>query len=143
LLYSFFLLHLTALERGQESPWESPTQLYAISYRGEVAAEQPHLEVWPHALSIGEPLPELPLWLEPDLWVPLRLAESYAITCGSLRMRGCQGKWRATRTRGVERMCVPGMEWNEFFSILIVLIFCPVINPDGSYRFPCLQSALV
>jgi hypothetical protein len=79
---------LAALERPQESPWASPTQLYAVSYRGVIAAEQPHLEVWPHALSIGEPLPELPLWLEPDLWVPLRLEESYVINCGSLRMRG-------------------------------------------------------
>ena len=39
-------------------------------------------------LEVGEQLPELPLWLEPDLCVPLRLEESYMVTCGSLRMRG-------------------------------------------------------
>jgi len=45
-------------------------------------------EVWPEVLTIGSPLPELPLWLEIDLSVRLALEESYAVTCGSLRMRG-------------------------------------------------------
>ncbi len=68
--------------------WESPTQLYAISYRTVRGTEDPHLDAWTEALTVGEPLPTLPLWLEVDLCVELRLEESYAVTCGSLRMRG-------------------------------------------------------
>jgi hypothetical protein len=34
-----------------------------------------------------------------------------------VRISGREG---APRTSGIERMCVPGMEWNEFFSILII-----------------------
>jgi len=77
---------MTALERTDPPPWESPTQLYAVSYRGVTAPDPPRLEAWTHSLTLGAPLPELPLWLGADLWVPLRLEESYAITCGSLRM---------------------------------------------------------
>ena len=79
---------MSALERIEESIWESPTQLYAVSYRSVLGAEQSRLEAWPHVLRLGAPLPELPMWLEVDLCVPLRLEESYTITCGSLRMRG-------------------------------------------------------
>ena len=65
--------------------WESASRLYAVSYRG-VLADPPRLEAWPHELAVGRPLPELPLWLEADLCVPLRLEESYAAACGGLRM---------------------------------------------------------
>jgi hypothetical protein len=79
---------LRALERTEEPFWESPTHLYAGAYRSVITAGKSHLEAWPHALALGEPLPELPLWLEVELSVPLRLEESYVVTCGSLRMRG-------------------------------------------------------
>ena len=78
---------MNALERIEEPLWESPTHLYAVSYRGVLAAELSRVEAWPHVLQVGQPLPELPMWLEIDLCVPLRLEESYTITCGSLRMR--------------------------------------------------------
>ena len=45
------------------------------------------LDVWPQPLRLGAPLPTLPLWLDPDLCLPLRLEESYAATCESLRIR--------------------------------------------------------
>src|SRR5207237_10562157 len=77
---------LQALERAAEPAWESPTHLYVAAYRTLLAAGQPRLEAWTQALAIGSPLPELPLYMEVDLSVPLRLEESYAVTCGSLRM---------------------------------------------------------
>jgi hypothetical protein len=79
---------MNALERIEEPPWESPSHLYAVAYRGVLAAEHSRVEAWHHVLTVGAPLPELPMWLEFDLCVPLRLEESYTITCGSLRMRG-------------------------------------------------------
>lgn len=67
--------------------WESPTRLYAASYRCLFTTDPPRLEAWPEVLSVGSPLPVLPLWLEADLSVPLPLEESYVVTCTSLRMR--------------------------------------------------------
>jgi hypothetical protein len=68
--------------------WESPTRLYAASYRCVLTTDPPRLDAWPEVLSVGSPLPVLPLWLEVDLSVPLPLEESYVVTCSSLRMRG-------------------------------------------------------
>lgn len=80
---------LRSLDEPEDGPpWHAPTGLYAVAYRSVLAPAAPRLEMWPKALNIGEALPELPLWLERDLSVPLRLEESYSITCGSLRMRG-------------------------------------------------------
>jgi hypothetical protein len=79
---------MRALDQSEAPFWESPTGLYAASYRGVLAADPPRLEAWPQVLTIGLPLPVLPLWLEIDLSVPLPLEESYAVTCSSLRMRG-------------------------------------------------------
>ena len=79
---------LNALQRPEEPRWESPTHLYAVAYRRAIGAPEARLEMWPKALSLGAPLPEMPMWLESDLCVPLRLEESYSVTCGSLRMRG-------------------------------------------------------
>jgi hypothetical protein len=79
---------LQILERPEEPRWESPTQLYAVAYRSVLGTEQRRLEMWPKVLTLGGPLPELPMWLGIDLCIPLRLEESYSVTCGSLRMRG-------------------------------------------------------
>jgi hypothetical protein len=77
-----------ALHRVEEPAWESPSRLSAVSYRSVLEADSPRLEAWPEVLTVGSPLPVLPLWLEIDLSVPLPLEESYTVTCGSLRMRG-------------------------------------------------------
>jgi hypothetical protein len=66
--------------------WKSPTGLYAVAYRPVTLLNAPRLEAWPEALSVGQALPTLPLWLAPDLCVPLRLEESYLATCQSLRI---------------------------------------------------------
>ena len=79
---------LQSLERPEGPRWESPTHLYAVAYHSVLTAGRPRLEMWPHVLTVGAPLLELPMWLEIDLCVPLQLEESYTVTCGSLRMRG-------------------------------------------------------
>jgi Protein of unknown function (DUF4058) len=66
--------------------WESPTGLYAVAYRAVTVREKPRVEAWPDTLTLGRPLPILPLWLSLDLCVPLRLEESYLATCRSLRI---------------------------------------------------------
>lgn len=66
--------------------WKSPTHLSAIAYRMIQIAKKDRLEIWPHELKVGEPLPTLPLWLAADLAVPLELETTYAATCAGLRI---------------------------------------------------------
>ncbi len=44
------------------------------------------LQAWNHTLALGQPLPELPLWLTDDFAVPLELESSYEETCRILRL---------------------------------------------------------
>jgi hypothetical protein len=59
---------------------------FAIAYRIVGTNGKLTLDTWREPLTIGGVLPTLPLWLEPDLSVPLRLEESYQAACTSLRM---------------------------------------------------------
>jgi hypothetical protein len=70
-----------------ELPWESPTHLYAVAYRVARDKGARTLETWREPLTVGAPLPTLPLWLDPDLSVPLQLEESYQAACTSLRIK--------------------------------------------------------
>ena len=81
-------LHADLLEALEvcEAAWETPTQLYAISYHPVALQDQPRIDVWPQSLSLGQPLPLLPLWLSVDLCVPLDLEHTYNTTCSGLRI---------------------------------------------------------
>ena len=81
-------LHTDLLEALEvfEGTWESATHLYAISYRPVPVQSHARVEAWPESLALGARLPVLPLWLDPGLSVPLRLDETYATTCGGLRI---------------------------------------------------------
>jgi len=74
------IVHLLELE--SILTWRSPTNLYAVAYR----AVSGRIEVWPEVLTLGAALPELPLWLNTDLCLPLPLEQSYQETCASLRI---------------------------------------------------------
>jgi hypothetical protein len=71
--------------------WESPTGLSVVAYRAvrraPPAGPAARLDVWPYPLAVGDPLPTVPLWLAPDLSVPLELELTYAAACRSLRIR--------------------------------------------------------
>jgi hypothetical protein len=81
-------LHKEVLEVLEVSTavWESPTQLYAVTYRPVPIQKQARIEAWPETLALGSPLPVLPLWLGLDLCLPLRLEETYVTTCDGLRI---------------------------------------------------------
>ena len=49
-------------------------------------SERWRLETWEQPLTLGRPLPTLPLWLTEDFSVPLDLEESYEETCRVLRI---------------------------------------------------------
>src|SRR5688572_9373201 len=72
--------------KARRAVWSSPSGLYAVAYRAVPVRKSPRLEAWPEPLAIGQPLPVLPLWLSLDLFLPLRLEDSYLATCQSLRI---------------------------------------------------------
>ncbi|HEV3260381.1 MAG TPA: hypothetical protein VG013_26230 [Gemmataceae bacterium] len=72
--------------KGRRPAWESPTGLYAVAFRAVKIRKHPRVEGWPEPLALGERLPVMPLWLAMDLYVPVRLEESYLETCQSLRI---------------------------------------------------------
>ena len=63
-----------------------PPPLYAAVCRSTKQDSAWQLETWLHLLTLGEPLPTLPLWLADNLSVPLELEVSYEETCRVLRL---------------------------------------------------------
>lgn len=61
-----------------------PPPLYAASCRWIEKEKRTLLECWSHVLSVGQPLPTLPLWLTENLSVPLELERSYEQACHDL-----------------------------------------------------------
>jgi Protein of unknown function (DUF4058) len=72
--------------KSRRAMWKSPTGLYAVAYRPVTVRKTPRVEAWPEVLTLGKPLPELPLWLALDLCIPVRLEDSYLAACQSLRI---------------------------------------------------------
>jgi hypothetical protein len=63
----------------------SDHSLYAAACRATNRRDKNwRLELWAHPLSLGQPLPTLPLWLADNLAVPLELEESYEQSCSIL-----------------------------------------------------------
>jgi hypothetical protein len=65
---------------GQGEPFLLPAQAptYAVAYRPSRQPGGDQVEIWPHVLSIGQPLPTVPLALRNDGIVPLDLEASYS-----------------------------------------------------------------
>ncbi len=59
---------------------------YAVSCCWRPHGLKRWLESWIHPLTVGSPLPVLPLWLSDDLAIPLDLEASYEQTCRDLRI---------------------------------------------------------
>jgi hypothetical protein len=72
--------------KSRRAAWESSTGLYVVAYRPVTSRKTPRVEAWPEKLTLGKALPVMPLWLALDLVVPVRLEESYLVTCRSLRI---------------------------------------------------------
>jgi hypothetical protein len=72
---------------GQSDPTlgAEPPPLYAVALRERRNGETWLLETWAQALTLGQPLPTMPLWLADDFAVPLELEACYEETCRVLR----------------------------------------------------------
>jgi Protein of unknown function (DUF4058) len=63
---------------------DPPPPIYATSCRWVKREKRTILEAWSHVLTLGQPLPTLPLWLSADLVIPLDLEQSYEQACHDL-----------------------------------------------------------
>ena len=83
---NLYLELLETLGQKDQSFTSGSPALYAVACRVARRGGGSLLEAWAHPLVIASPLPVLPLWLAPDLYVPLDLEQSYQTTCRVLRI---------------------------------------------------------
>lgn len=76
---------LTLIGVPSDAP-EATADLYAFASRALGTGDQSQIETWFERLEIGGPLPTLPLWLMPDVAVPIDFEQSYRAACHSLRI---------------------------------------------------------
>jgi Protein of unknown function (DUF4058) len=62
----------------------NPPPTYAASCRWGPRGGKSRLETWSQAMTVGQPLPTLPLWLSADRVIPLDLERSYEQACHDL-----------------------------------------------------------
>src|SRR5262249_8090396 len=80
-------LHRDLLARvSPETPEQADGDLFAAAYRPVSREKQPTLEVWYEPLTLGRPLPTLPLWIRGGFSLPLDLEATYEHTCRKLRL---------------------------------------------------------
>jgi hypothetical protein len=63
-----------------------PEPLYAVAYRPSRRQDGDRIQVWPAGLSVGQPLPLLPLALNKGICLPLNLEAAYKDACQSSRL---------------------------------------------------------
>jgi hypothetical protein len=78
------IIRLLPSARGAEMPAQAA--LYAVAYRPVLRLEQPEIDIWPATLAVGDPLPELPLRLVGDLFVPVDFEATYQEACRRRRL---------------------------------------------------------
>lgn len=73
---------LTLLGRSDPALIPAPPHLYAVTLRSRKPPKRrPLLDAWFYPMTVGQPLPTLPIWLSPELRVMLPLETSYQETC--------------------------------------------------------------
>lgn len=80
-------LHRELLGRlGAEDPGPS-SALSGSAYRPVERGGTPALDVWREPITVGRPLPTLPLWLRGGLCLPVELEATYVRTCVEQRVQ--------------------------------------------------------
>lgn len=77
---------LTAILHTSDPMPNQPLELCAFAYRLRRDETGSSVEAWTENLAVGADLPLLPLWLGPDIAIPLDLDQSYAAMCVALRL---------------------------------------------------------
>ena len=79
---------LDLIDRSDPAFSSKPPATYAVTLRGRKEKATSVLDIWSHAMKVGEPLPTLPIWLNEDHLIPLDLESSYEEACRILRIKG-------------------------------------------------------
>jgi hypothetical protein len=81
-------LHAELLELLAQPPdgMAATNPLYSVAYRPVRRDDRDEIDIWPHPLAVGAALPELPLWIGPDLVVPINLEATYTSACHRRRL---------------------------------------------------------
>ena len=78
---------LSFLESADPALSDEPPPIYAVTMRMRYEGRRRPMDNWYHPLTVGQPLPTLPIWLKPDWAISLDLEASYEETCRTLRIR--------------------------------------------------------
>jgi Protein of unknown function (DUF4058) len=74
------------IDHGGEFRLPDAAQLYAVAYRPLKRGDSDQIDIWPHTLTLGKTIPELPLWIGPELVVPINLEATYTNACRRRRL---------------------------------------------------------
>jgi hypothetical protein len=78
---------LARVRRTDPHLGDRPPALYAVTLRTrKPPKKRPLLDAWFFPLTVGQPLPTIPLWLGPNLRIDLPLEHGYQETCRLLRI---------------------------------------------------------
>lgn len=69
---------------GDDRMSQNPPATYAAACRWGPRGGKSRLETWSHVMTVGQPLPTIPLWLNADLAISLDLEKSYEQACHDL-----------------------------------------------------------
>jgi hypothetical protein len=84
-----FNLHdelVTLLAQADVGSMPAGASLYAVAYRPVRRQEADQIDVWPHPLAVGRPLPVVPLSLLGGGTIPLDLESTYTNACQRSRL---------------------------------------------------------
>ncbi len=71
-------------ETAHRLPDEPP--LYVVAYRPVMRDDDAQIDIWPASIGVGDPLPDVPLYLRADLAVPIELEAGYLEACRKHRI---------------------------------------------------------
>jgi hypothetical protein len=77
---------LAFIDRPDPAFASNPPSVYAVTCRCRKDGRASKFESWAYPLAVGQPLPNLPIWLSDELNVWLELEASYEETCRVLRI---------------------------------------------------------
>lgn len=78
---------MTLVQGDDPALAEPPPPMYAVTVRTRFEVDRRMMDTWYHPLAIGQPLPDLPIWLKPAWAISLDLEGTYEETCRTLRIR--------------------------------------------------------
>ena len=84
--YTSTLYAELAARLGAQPPAIADSTIYAVTCRTRPGRRGVRVETWERELSVGSPLPTLPLYLSESFKVPLELEVTYKDTCRGLRI---------------------------------------------------------